>query len=512
MNSTKKTILGSIVLLITFSLYGQDYFYENSWHKFNTPNGYIHLGPINGSGAHIYTGLSRFFFNKRVELINGELSAYQALPLKFLTNAAVRMQINGDGNVGIGTTSPNAKLHVYGETRLNGNVTTAATTFTINASSQKNASIWLTDPFAGPSEAGHYYIKAYDYWGAYLHFQGTGDNGNERLNVTFDGNVGIGTENPSNIQSWSRVLDVRGSSSKILATTSNETYKTGVYSHSSWHGGGGFIGTESDHNLHFLTGYSPKMTIKTDGKVGIGMIDPVASLEIKGQSDSYGLLIRDKDNSEYLGVTQKDGKSYFSDNAASGNYFLRGSGANIEVRGDIFVYGSDIYDNNGPLRLNGEDDVRISMDYNNNDNNTRNISFGKNDRGGNANWEELMRIQENGNVGIGIDAPTAKLHVDGNIISEEVKVEVVNGPDYVFEPDYDLRTLEETKQYITENKHLPEIPPAAEMEENGVELGEMNMLLLKKIEELTLHMIRQQSQIEALKEEITSLKNNSSNQ
>ena len=71
--------------------------------------------------------------------------------------------------------------------------------------------------------------------------------------------------------------------------------------------------------------------------------------------------------------------------------------------------------------------------------------------------------------------PSAKLHVDGNIIAEEVKVEVVNPPDYVFEDEYQLKTLAATKHYIEEHKHLPEVPSAKEMEANGVELGEMNI-------------------------------------
>lgn len=91
-----------------------------------------------------------------------------------------------------------------------------------------------------------------------------------------------------------------------------------------------------------------------------------------------------------------------------------------------------------------------------------------------------------------------QLGVDGKIRGEEVKVEIINGPDYVFEPDYELRTLKETKEFITENKHLPEIPPAREMEANGVDLGDMNMRLLKKIEELTLYQIELLERLEQL--------------
>lgn len=108
-------------------------------------------------------------------------------------------------------------------------------------------------------------------------------------------------------------------------------------------------------------------------------------------------------------------------------------------------------------------------------------------------------IRDDGNIGIGVNAPDAKLHVDGKIISEEVKIQVVNGADFVFEEEFELRTLEETEVFIMENKHLPEIPSAAEMKEKGLVLGEMNILLLQKIEELTLHLIRQQKEIDDLK-------------
>ncbi|MCV9387469.1 hypothetical protein [Reichenbachiella ulvae] len=102
----------------------------------------------------------------------------------------------------------------------------------------------------------------------------------------------------------------------------------------------------------------------------------------------------------------------------------------------------------------------------------------------------LSIASTNKNVGIGIKNPDEKLAVNGTIRSKEVKVEATNWPDYVFADDYKLTTLEETAEYIEQNRHLPEVPSAAEMESNGVELGEMNMLLLKKIEELTLHLIR----------------------
>ena len=101
-----------------------------------------------------------------------------------------------------------------------------------------------------------------------------------------------------------------------------------------------------------------------------------------------------------------------------------------------------------------------------------------------------MKIDGNGNVGIGNPNPDAKLAVSGQVHAQEVKVSItVPGPDYVFDKEYKLTSLEDIKTYIDQNKHLPEVPSATEVEKNGVNLGEMNALLLKKIEELTLYVI-----------------------
>lgn len=97
-----------------------------------------------------------------------------------------------------------------------------------------------------------------------------------------------------------------------------------------------------------------------------------------------------------------------------------------------------------------------------------------------------------GTVSIGTTtAPSAyKLAVGGKIVAEEVVVKLqTNWPDYVFEPDYKLLSLEELRSFIKQHKHLPGVPSAKEVEENGVPVGEMNALLLKKIEELTLHIL-----------------------
>ncbi|TKC04716.1 hypothetical protein FA048_18695 [Pedobacter polaris] len=101
-----------------------------------------------------------------------------------------------------------------------------------------------------------------------------------------------------------------------------------------------------------------------------------------------------------------------------------------------------------------------------------------------------ITISDDQNVGIGTTTPKEKLSVNGKIRAHEIKVETANWPDYVFEDDYKIASLTEIEKYIKQNKHLPEMPSAKEVEANGLQLGEMNKLLLKKVEELTLHLIQ----------------------
>lgn len=115
-----------------------------------------------------------------------------------------------------------------------------------------------------------------------------------------------------------------------------------------------------------------------------------------------------------------------------------------------------------------------------------------------------------GNVGIGTTNPTATLTVNGSIKTEEIEVVNIaanklnlkyqNLADYVFKKEYKLKSLNEVESYIKENNHLPGMPSASEVRENGMDIAEMNNKLLEKVEELTLYVIE-------LKKEINELKN-----
>lgn len=111
---------------------------------------------------------------------------------------------------------------------------------------------------------------------------------------------------------------------------------------------------------------------------------------------------------------------------------------------------------------------------------------------------EKFVLLNNGNVGIGVSNPTHKLTVAGVIGACEVIVENT-WCDYVFAPEYKLRSIDEVEQFIKENRHLPGIPSEKKVIEEGLNLGDMQKMQMEKIEELTLYIIELKKEIDALK-------------
>lgn len=116
-------------------------------------------------------------------------------------------------------------------------------------------------------------------------------------------------------------------------------------------------------------------------------------------------------------------------------------------------------------------------------------------------------INPSGQVGIGTtNTHGFKLAVNGQMIAEEVRVLLnADWPDYVFADDYKLTELDDLERFIETNNHLPGIPSAKEVKENGIAVGEMNALLLEKIEELTLYMIELKKENDQIKQELAKL-------
>jgi hypothetical protein len=207
------------------------------------------------------------------------------------------------------------------------------------------------------------------------------------------------------------------------------------------------------------------VTVKNDGNVGIGTTAPRGPLEVRVTGNNNvvqtGLIIQ-----------QTNPNSPNNSAGVSLDFGIGNNDVNNNIVGKITL--KETYWSARPKMIFSLWDENNSM-------------------------KDRMIIDTYGNVGIGTTNPDAKLAVKGTVHAEEVKVDLqVPAPDYVFEENYHLPSLTETESYIKTHKHLPEIPSAREMEANGINLSEMNMLLLKKVEELTLHMIRQQAEIDQL--------------
>jgi len=197
----------------------------------------------------------------------------------------------------------------------------------------------------------------------------------------------------------------------------------------------------------FQIGLSQTNSFPTSGSVGIGTTTPLAKLEVRGGS----LLVKNLSN------TEGESLPMISQSLSFGNYTTYGTSINTLTESAGF--------NSYALQFFTQETYLAEL-------------------------KEKMRISANGNVGIGTTSPQAKLAVNGNILATEVKIKTdIAVPDYVFEPDYKLISLAEIEGYIKENKHLPEIPSAKQIKEDGLDVAAINLLLLKKIEELTLHLI-----------------------
>ena len=121
----------------------------------------------------------------------------------------------------------------------------------------------------------------------------------------------------------------------------------------------------------------------------------------------------------------------------------------------------------------------------------------------------LVLQNDGGSVRIGNVAAPAdyKFAINGKMICEELKVKLASSgwPDYVFANDYKLKSLSDLRRFIDQNKHLPGIPAAAEVEKNGIEVGDMQRKLMEKVEELTLYILQLEDKINRLD---ASIKNN----
>lgn len=233
-------------------------------------------------------------------------------------------------------------------------------------------------------------------------------------------------------------------------------------------------------SLSFFTDGNQKMVISPSGHVGIGYSNPTSRLEVaqptgNGASgtfhlsgaQSWGHVLTLVTNS----TTGDDARMLFSYRGGSKQWALGGLASTTAATARFSIWedaGDGVYGTNG---------------------------FGT----------ERLTVLPGGNVGIGLSNPTNKLDVNGTIHSRAVKVDLNGWSDYVFAKSYKLPTLKFVETFIAQNKHLPDVPSAAEVVKDGLDVGEMNKLLMKKVEELTLYLIQQQKEIKDLEIKVNKI-------
>ncbi len=262
------------------------------------------------------------------------------------------------------------------------------------------------------------------------------------------GNVGIGTIAPAaKFHLYGTENANWVSAVENGSTNGHQVYS--CYNNGTMRIGFYIVGGASDANSYDLavgTTGNRKFLVRGDGNVGIGGTDPSNKLQIGPNGAGY-----------------------------AGNDFV-------------------VSNTNGTMAFHN-DATEFYMVTNN-----RDIAIG-------ANGVAALHIKADGKIGIGTKTPSSALAVNGDIYAKKVKVTQTGWPDYVFTKEYSLKPLSEVEAYIIKFKHLPEVPSAQEVEKNDLDLGEMNKILLMKVEELTLYMIELKKENELQKARLDSIEN-----
>jgi len=449
-------------------------------------------------------------------------------PLFQWRNNSLRiMTMIPNGNVGIGTITPTARLHNNGSVRFENLGTPASPnpSFILGTDAIGNVFQYNTSLFSGTADAD--WLKP---------------NGTVAMSINDDiytnGRVGINAQNPTanfHLNGTARFENLANATNPnfLLGTDANGNmfeYNPAAFTPTSdadWLKPDGSIPNSINDNIY------------TNGMVGINVQNPTANLHSNG-SLRFENLVNATNPNYILGTDANGNVSEYDVTSLAGTSdadWLKPDGSipnsindNIYTNGMVGINVQNPTANlhsNGSLRFENlvnaaNPNYILGTDANGNVSEydvtslagTSDADWLKPD--GNLAMSINDNIYTNGKVGIGIstfptlvgteDVSFYNLYVKGGLLTEEVRVALTSDwADYVFKKDYKLPTLKEVEKHIKDKGHLQDIPSAKEVKDNGVELGEMNKLLLQKVEELTLYIIDLNKKVEAQQKQIETL-------
>lgn len=395
-----------------------------------------------------------------------------------------------NGNVGIGIApSPIFKLDVIGDVRISNNLFVGGgiiTTDQVHASTQiKSLDVKVDNSLA---------------------VQGTSS---FTGNATFDGNL----KNTALAGIGDRILvaDANGNLKPIGGSSGNGNPCVPVTM--PWYLGGNFlfgtsipnnnIGTCNNYPFVMKANNNESIFIQPNSFVGIGLnnSNPQAALDITdgvGNSGSSHLKIYGDANGyvesdTHLKLVFGIGKVFEIYGASVGNRMLITSAGKVG-----FGDNNNIAQNNAYLNVNVSGNAANAFEV-------FNPSY-TSITNPNPSAKTIFKVTGDGKTEIGEKTQNqgphtnALLTVYGKMVATSCYIKIADWADYVFASDYKVPNLYDVEKYYKINKHLPEIPSEQEVKENGIDIGEMNKLLLKKIEEMTIILVQQQKDIDALKE------------
>lgn len=448
--------------------------------------------------------------------------------LIFRMDGDERMVIDSSGDVGIGTSSPNTRLHVYGggikierPGTVQGAPLSPTLSFEINDVNDKSGGIVFTR--SGSSTLAKFLYTNRTNGPDILRI-GMSDPDAFDLALSDLGRVGINMN--SIASSYEGQLHIRGASGvdELALCKAVNTQSPTIQFHSTDDFGlpdekEAFIQLSDGDNLRLGTnvgnttgkiimrmGSVEHAAMNPNGWMGFGTTNPQARLHLMDGEDAdpspltgNGYLCLGDINLTNIAIDNNEIMARNSTNPST--LIIQNDGGLVKIGSAVPALGARLHvtdGSGGSLTQHGH--VVIG------DINLTNLSIDNNEIQARSNdASAIMYLQRfGGQLAIGTPhsgTSSYKVTVDGKILCEELKVALYsNWPDYVFHENYNLKPLHELKAFIETNHHLPNIPKAAEVEKEGIEVGEMNRKLLEKIEELTLYVIQLQEQIDQLKE------------